>query len=213
MPNTAAHLLTRHSHRKRPSDAITLLKDLTLDRARVHEVCGTARRRLALLAAGEMTGPIMWIKPAWMPGRLNPDGFYKIADPARFLFLTPKRPEDLLWSMEEALRSGLIPLVVADLPDPPGLTAVRRLHLAAETGAKEGQIAPLGLLLTPGQGGAPGVETRWSLAPTHGNGGQTAWALDRLRARMQPEKSWKIKQTPTELQLCAPSPEAEHTKI
>ena len=193
MPHhAAAHLLTRQSHRKRAAPPVAFLDDLTLQAARVHEVCGSARRRLALKVAGALQGPVMWIRPAWMPGRLNPEGFLKLADPSRFFFVSPKRPEDLLWSMEEALRAGLLPLVVADLPDPPDLTAVRRLHLAAETGAEEGRVAPLGLLLTPGDGGAPGVETRWSLTPAHGDGGAEAWQLERRRARMQPEKRWQV---------------------
>ena len=145
-----------------------------------------------MLVAGAMTGPVLWIRPGWMPVGLNPEGMVAMAEPSRFIFATPKRPEDLLWTMEEALRAGLVPLVVADLPDPPGLTAVRRLHLAAETGTVEGKCTPLGLLLTPGVGGAPGVETRWSLTPTHGDGRQESWVLARLRARMQPEKSWRL---------------------
>ena len=190
--HAAAHLLTRHTHRKRGAPPVEFLEGLTLQTARVHEVCGAARRRLALKVAGALQGPVMWIRPAWMPGRLNPDGFLKIADPSRFLFISPKRPEDLLWSMEEALRAGLVSLVVADLQGPPGLTAVRRLHLAAETGADEGRVAPLGLILTPGDGGAPGVETRWSLTPAHGDRGAEGWRLERRRARMQPEKCWQV---------------------
>lgn len=190
--HAAAHLLTRHSHRRRAAPPVTFLDGLTLQSARVHEVCGPARRRLALKVAGAMQGPVMWIRPAWDPGWLNPEGFHTLAEPSRFLFVRPKRPEDLLWSMEEALRAGLVPLVVADLPQPPGLTAVRRLHLAAETGAEDGQLAPLGLILTPGDGGAPGVETRWSLAPAHGDGKTETWRLERRRARMQPEKGWQV---------------------
>ncbi|MGR3514229.1 MAG: ImuA family protein [Paracoccaceae bacterium] len=188
----AAHLLTRDAHRQRAAPPARFLGDLTLDRARVHEFCGSARRRLALKLAGALSGPVFWIRPAWGASALHAEGMVGLADPARFIFMTPKRAEDLLWTMEEALRAGLVPLVVADLPGPPGLTAIRRLHLAAETGAAEGRVAPIGLVLTPEQGGAPGVESRWSLMPRHGAGGDTHWQLERLRARMQPEKRWHV---------------------
>ena len=196
MPDVA-HILDRKRHRNRATSGVRFLEDLTMDRGRLHEACGPARRRLAMILAGAMQGPVFWIRPAWMPVQLNPEGMLKLADPARFIFAAPQRPEDLLWTMEEVLRAGLVPLVVADLPNPPGLTAVRRLHLAAETGATEGTKVPLGLLLTPGTGGAPGVETRWSLTPGHGTGRQESWDLVRLRARMQPEKSWRLSGTKT----------------
>lgn len=193
MPDAAvAHLLTRQSHRKRSASAVRFLGHLRLERTRVHEFCGLARRRLALAVAASLQGHVFWIRPAWVPGGLNAQGVQALIDPSRLTFLSPKRPEDLLWCMEEVLRAGLVPLVVADLPGPPGLTAVRRLHLAGEVGAREGKLAPLGVLLTPEAGGAPGVETRWSLAPAHGPGGQEGWQLERLRARMEPEKSWQL---------------------
>ena len=193
MPDAAvAHLLTRQSHRKRGANPVRLLQDLTLERARVHEFCGLARRRLALALAANLQGPVFWIRPAWVPGGLNAQGVQELIDPSRLTFLSPKRPEDLLWCMEEVLRAGLIPLVVADLPGPPGLTAVRRLHLAGETGSAEGRLAPLGVLVTPEAGGAPGDETRWSLTPAHAAGGAQNWRLARLRARMEPEKRWQL---------------------
>lgn len=187
-----AHLLTRQSHRKRGAGPVQFLGELTLERARVHEFCGLARRRLALALATKLQGPVFWIRPAWVSGGLNAQGVQALIDPSRLTFLSPKRPEDLLWCMEDVLRAGLIPLVVADLPQPPGLTAVRRLHLASETGAQEGKLASLGVLLTPQAGGAPGVETRWSLQPAHGPRGAETWCLERLRARMEPEKQWTL---------------------
>ncbi|HHS89126.1 MAG TPA: hypothetical protein ENJ26_02020, partial [Rhodobacteraceae bacterium] len=148
-------------------------------------------RTLAMTIAGTHCGPVFWITPGWLPERLNPDGMIRFADPGRFTFLNVRRPEDLLWCMEEILRSGAVPLVVADIPAPPALTPVRRLHLAAETGAIEGAHAPLGLLLTPGDGGAQGVESRWQMAVAH-HPDASGWALTRLRARAAPAKSWRV---------------------
>jgi protein ImuA len=165
--------------------------DLSLATARLHEVCGAARRTFALAVAGAMEGPVLWIAPGWMPERLNPEGMRGLVQPSRLLFVTPRRAEDLLWSMEEALRSGTVPLVVADLPEAPGLTPVRRLQLAAETGAAEGACRPVGLILTP-QGAAPGVETRWSLTPRHPGTREERWEMRRLRARTLPEAAWTV---------------------
>ena len=185
----SARLLSRHGHRPRPG--VAFMGDLALATARVHEVCGAARRTFALTVAGAMEGPVLWIAPGWAAERLNPDGMGRLAAPGRLLFATPRRAEDLLWTMEEALRAGAVPLVVVDLPEPPGLTPVRRLHLAAETGAAEGACRPLGLILTP-QGGAPGVETRWSLAPRHPGTREERWEMRRLRARTLPEAVWTV---------------------
>ena len=182
--------LTRQSHRQtRPG--IRLLSRFELSGGRVHEVCGSARRRLALWVARETTGPVLWIRPSWAADRLHMAGVRPEIDPARLIFADARRGEDLLWSLEEALRSGAVALAVAELPEPPALTPVRRLHLAAETAAASGACAPIGLLLTPGTGGARGVESRWRLEPAH-SAGRTAWQLARLRARTAPEASWAI---------------------
>ena len=202
MTNSAvAHLLTRQSHRKRGAPPVTFLDGLTMERGRAHEICGAARRTLAMAIAQAMAGNILWIRPSWTPGRLNPDGFQRFIDPGRIIMVTPKRPEDLLWCAEEGLRAGIVPLIVADLPGPPGLTAVRRLHLAAETGAEMSGSAPLGLLLTPDKGGAPGVESRWSMRPSHPDAKTEAWVLDRVRSRSEPEKRFSVKGLKTGLAL------------
>ena len=135
---------------------------------------------------------MLWIAPRWQAGALNPEAVRQLFDPGRIIFLEPVRAEDLLWCMEEALRSGAVPLVVADIPAPPGLTAVRRLHLAAESGAADTGNWPLGLLLTPGEGGAPGIETRWHITARHGLDAHRAWRLERRRARTAPAQSWRL---------------------
>lgn len=190
----ATHLLTRAPERMRPQ--LVLRDGIALTRGRVHEVCGPARWSFALWLAGQCSGPVLWIAPGWECAALNPDGMAEWADPGRFLFVHPRRAANLLWCAEEALRSGAAPLVVAELPEPPALTPVRRLHLAAETGADQGgqsQEAPLGLLLTPGDGGAQGIESRWHMAAAH-DGSAQRWQLERRRARNAPPKSWMLAQ-------------------
>ncbi|MCX7287552.1 MAG: hypothetical protein NTW20_08320 [Rhodobacterales bacterium] len=184
----------------RPQDLAPLAGDLTLRRGRLHEVCGPSRLRLAVQVMARLQGPVIWVRPGWGADRLNAAGLQAFANPARLILATAAREEGLLWAMEEALRSGAAPLVVAELLAPPGLTPVRRLHLAAEAGGEVARRAdgpaPLGLILTPGQGGAPGVESRWHLAPAPSPAllwalGES-WTLTRLRARLAPPARWRL---------------------
>ncbi len=184
-----ATLLSRHTHTTRPG--LNVLEGMALVPARLHEICGPARHRLALMVAAATHGPVFWIAPDWQGDRLNPDGVVPIMDPGRITFVSPRRAPDLLWTLEEVLRAGVVPLAVAELPALPGLTAVRRLHLAAESGAAEGAVAPLGLILTQGDGGAPGVESRWHMAAAH-RPGCPGWTVSRRRARTLPPASWRM---------------------
>ena len=185
------HLLKRAPHH--PGPMLDLHPEIALPLMRVHEACGPSRRTFAMWLAGQTRGPVLWISPLWGADQPNPDGICAFADPGRFIFVAPRRGEDLLWCVEEVLRAGAVSLVVADLPTPPALTPVRRLHLAAETGAARG-ICTLGLLLTPGDGGAQGAETRWHMAPQH-QGEARQWQLERRRARALRPQTWRASQS------------------
>ena len=178
----------------RTAPAVPVIADhpgLSLALGRLHEGCGSARRSFALWVAAQMQGPVLWVAPDWERDRLNAEGVLRWVDPARLIFVNALRAEDVLWTLEEALRAGAVPLVVGDLTGLPGLTQVRRMHLAAETGGIQGPHVPLGLILTPGQGGAQGVESRWHLAPDHARH-PSQWHLTRLRARTAPPATWTI---------------------
>ena len=184
-------LQTRHAP---VADVLALAPAVELARARAHEVTGPARVGFALLAAAGLEGPVLWLQPAWETGRLMGDGVRGLIDPGRLVFGRTRTAPELFWAAEEALRSGLVPLVVVELPAVPGLTPVRRLHLAAEAGAERG-MAPLALLLTPEPGGAAGVETRWRVAAAPGWAidGRPRWRLTRLRARTAAERAWELR--------------------
>lgn len=173
---------------------VSIAPEVGLARGRAHEITGPARMALALILAARMRGPALWLRPGWTAERLMGDGIAAWLDPGRLIFGEARTAPELLWAAEEALRTGVIPLVVAELPTAPSLTPVRRLHLAAEAGAGRG-AAPLALLLTPGAGGAAGIETRWHMAAAPGwaRDGAPRWRLTRSRARMAPAAAWEMR--------------------
>lgn len=69
---------------------------------------------------------------------------------------------DLLWAVEEVLRSRPVSLVVAEPEKPISLTAGRRLQLAAEAGRTTGLM-----LIRQGRG-SNAVESRWQCDPLPG---------------------------------------------
>lgn len=198
----------------RPQDLHPMLGTLALRRGRVHELCGPSRVMLAARIMGQGQGPVVWIRPAWWPERLNAAGLQPLADPARLIFVHAARDEGLLWAAEEALRSGVVPLVVAELQAPPRLTPIRRLHLAAEAGAaaaqRDGGAAPLGLVLLPGAGGAQGVESRWHMGPAPSPSllwsDSARWTLTRLRARLAPPARWQVERINGGAEALTPQP-------
>ena len=174
---------------------ITMWDIISLTKGRLHECAGRARRSFALMLAVKTRGTIIWISSPHSPDQLNPAGIASFIDPGRFLFIKISHKRDMLWAMEEALRSGAVELIIADLPYIPALTPIRRLQLAAEAGGELGIVAPLGLILTPDTGGAQGVETRWTLQPSTQEF-YAKWFLSRTKSRYSPPQTWHIVQTP-----------------
>lgn len=194
-----ANLLRRKPFQ--PGRETAFVGGLTLAACRAHEFCGPSRRTLALMLAGYLAGPVLWICPAWRKTRLNADGILAHFNPGWLLMVSPSREQDVLWSMEEALRSGAASLVVADLAELPALVPVRRLHLAAESGAGDG-IAPTGVILTAGEGGAQGIASRWHMSPRH-SFGAVRWRLERRHARGTPPMAWNLIKQQSRLYLAA----------
>ncbi|MDZ4085990.1 MAG: hypothetical protein U1E69_04225 [Tabrizicola sp.] len=194
---------------RRPQAQQPLAGDLTLQRGRVHELCGPSRLMLAARIMAKTQGPVIWIRPGWATERLNAAGLQPLADPARLILVQAQRDESLLWAAEESLRSGAAPLVIAELLSPPALTPTRRLHLAAETGAeaarRDNATPPLGVVLLPGTGGAQGVESRWHMAPAPSRAllwaEEDSFTLTRIRARLLPPASWSLRIRPKEEEL------------
>ena len=180
----------------------TLTQVLALAPGRAHELCGPARRVLAAWVMGHIMdrgAAVLWLRLRHNPDRLYPQGVADWAAPEGMILAEAARVPDLLGCAEDGLRSGACALVVADLADPVAMTPLRRLHLAAEEGRARRPGGGLrALVLTPGDGGTPGVETRWHMAPCPAQGLSSAepvgaaWQLSRLRARMSPPARWHV---------------------
>ena len=175
------------------------LPRMALARGRLHEVTGPARHALAARAAGAAMaeGPVLWLRPAWATEGLCAQGLAGLMpDPGALVLVRCPKPVDVLWSAEEALRSGAVALVIAELAEAPDLRQVRRLHLAAAEGvargARQGR-APLALALMTETADSrlAGVESRWALHPLPT--GPARWRLDRLLARGLPPQEWEVR--------------------
>jgi len=128
--------------------------------------------------------PAVWISHGLAEGeegRLHGPGLCDLAmDPAALVLVRARRPRDVLWAMEEALRSAAVSAVVGEVRNAdPGLTATRRLALRSEHGG-----VPAYLLLA-GQGaeGAIAARTRWRISSARGHSahgllGPPAWNIE-----------------------------------
>lgn len=162
-----------------------------LARAALHEVLAVgglpgAALGFAGVALARSGGTVLWIAPepeAWPPGLLR----FGLG-PERLVLVRAPRPADALWAMEEALRCRAVSGVLMVSPGI-GLTAGRRLMLAAEAGGA------LGLLLRP-DSPAPGPAvalTRWRVGPLPALAvDEPRWQVELLRARGGTGGQWAL---------------------
>jgi protein ImuA len=104
-------------------------------------------------------------------------------DPERLIVAAAVRPADLLWAMEEGLRSGALAAVIGE-GVAADATASRRLQLAAEAG---GAAA---VLLPPADARSPVTLSRWRIAAAAGGLERPRWRVVLERCRGGSPGDW-----------------------
>jgi protein ImuA len=127
--------------------------------ARVHEVCGPGAVSFAAIACAQSQGHLLWLREDWQAEMLDPTGLSQFCDPAHILMASTKNQTDTLAVAEEALKDGVVSLVVIEITRPLDLREGRRLQLAAKAGGSTG------LCLISEGAGSPACETRWHCTP------------------------------------------------
>lgn len=122
-----------------------------------------AHRRLDAVANSKSIPRILWCsspRTAVDTGHLYPPGLARFGlSASSFLMVEARREDEVLWTLEEGLRSGGLALVIGVL-SAVGLTPARRLSLAARDGA-----TPLLLLTSARAGSVAATATRWRIGP------------------------------------------------
>jgi protein ImuA len=144
--------------------------------------------------------PLLWcriVREVREYGNLYGHGIETMGLPRhRFVTVTLKRPADALWVAEEALKSGAVAIVIADVDAKhTNLTATRRLSLAAQTGKAAGL-----LVFTTPQSVSTASHTRWIASASRSQPppydlhapGKPSWNLELVRARGGRPGAWVV---------------------
>ncbi len=194
-------------HNRHNGRTVIALGDPGLDRALpwgglprhgLHEIVGdegdAATGGFALAVAGRIArgdGRILHLgmhRRDQTTGRLYGPGLVRFGvDPDRLILAVVRRPADLLWMMEEGLRSQALAVVIGEGVSA-DLTASRRLQLAAEAG---GTAA---LLLPPVATRSWAALTRWRIAamPSPEGPFRPRWWIALERCRGGSPANWLV---------------------
>lgn len=161
-------------------DLDAVLPEGGLARGAVHEVMGAAAGGFAAMVAGRAAGPVLWCRDVGDRTMLYGPGLeaYGLA-PARVIVTHCRGRTDLLWAMEEGLRTQGLAAVIGEPPGMVDLTASRRLLLAAESSGGLGIVINM-------QGGfaASALESRWRIdAAPAGDAIRPRWRVGLERSR------------------------------
>jgi len=174
-----------------------------LRNARVHEACGPAAYGFAIFSVTQTQANVLWIREAWRAEVINPVGMSAFCDPSRLLIGQVRDQTEGLAVMEEALRDGVLPLVIMELSQPIGLTAGRRLQLAAKAGKTTG------LCLIPEGMGSNAAETRWHCTPVFDLGDSTLQRWQLIKNKTGTLGVWHVRWDTTSRRLCVVSSAGE----
>lgn len=153
-----------------------------LEKGSVHEFLGEAALSFLLTVLGAPSSPqaasqsaiqqaplsLLWCVADNRRDRLYGPGLAQAGlDPGRCLIAACRDADEMLWAMEEGLRSGAVDAVVAEPAKLVSLSASRRLQLAAEEGGAVGLILPrpYGAPSTDALLAPSAVASRWRIDP------------------------------------------------
>jgi len=131
----------------------------------LHEITGPASVGFLIRLLSRLSGPILWCVSSAEGRRLYGPGLVRAGlDPTRLTIAAGRSSTDILWAVEEGLKSRALAAVVLESDAILSLTASRRLHLAAETGGC------FGFVLSQANGNKATVPpsaalTRWRVDP------------------------------------------------
>ena len=154
---------------------------------RAHEVTGAGAIAFAAMACGLSGKPIIWLSENWASEVLNPSGLTPFCDPRLMLLGCCTSSVDLMACAEEALRSGAVPMVIAEISKPLTLIAGRRLQLAAKAGNATG------IFIIPDGMGSNAAETRWQCSPIFDAEDSTLQRWELIKNKSGTLGNWKVR--------------------
>lgn len=151
---------------------------------RVHEVLGNAADTLAIAAAAQTKGRIIWIARRRGVETLAPAGFQQFLDPTRILTVHCMSRQEILWAAEQSLRILKSGCIVIELDDGPDLKESRRLQVMAEEGGA------LGIILIAGRAQTSAAQTRWYCEALPNE--ETPWVWRLIKNKSGEINAWRV---------------------